>query len=89
MVKLSSALAPAKINLFLRIVGRRADGYHELDSLFVPIGVHDRIRLALRPANASVVTLRCNRADLASAEQNLAGSAATAFMREFGVSAEV
>lgn len=89
MVKLSSALAPAKINLFLRIVGRRPDGYHELDSLLVPIGVHDRIRLAVRPANAAAVTLRCSRAGLGSPAENLAGRAATAFMREFGVSAEV
>ncbi|MGH7864691.1 MAG: 4-(cytidine 5'-diphospho)-2-C-methyl-D-erythritol kinase [Candidatus Binataceae bacterium] len=89
MVKLSSALAPAKINLFLRIVGRRSDGYHELDSLFVPIGVYDRIRLALRPANAAAVTVRCNRADLGSATENLAGRAASAFMDEFGINAEV
>ena len=28
-----TALAPAKINLYLHVTGRRADGYHELDSL--------------------------------------------------------
>jgi 4-diphosphocytidyl-2-C-methyl-D-erythritol kinase len=40
-----SALAPAKVNLTLRIVGRRADGYHELESLvaFAPFG--DRLTL--------------------------------------------
>jgi 4-diphosphocytidyl-2-C-methyl-D-erythritol kinase len=45
--KSETALAPAKINLTLRIVGRRADGYHELESLvaFAPFGD----RLVFRP----------------------------------------
>jgi len=33
--------APAKLNLFLHIVGRRADGYHELQSAFVPVDLAD------------------------------------------------
>ncbi len=36
--------APAKVNLFLRVIGRRADGYHELDSLAVFAGVADELR---------------------------------------------
>jgi 4-diphosphocytidyl-2-C-methyl-D-erythritol kinase len=35
--------APAKINLFLHVVGRRPNGYHDLQSVFVPIGLHDLI----------------------------------------------
>ena len=38
-----SALAPAKINLFLLVTGRRADGYHLLDSLVVFAGAHDQL----------------------------------------------
>jgi 4-diphosphocytidyl-2-C-methyl-D-erythritol kinase len=37
--------APAKINLYLHITGRRADGYHDLDSLVVFAGVGDEIHL--------------------------------------------
>ncbi len=42
------AIAPAKLNLYLHIVGRRADGYHLLDSLIAFAAVHDR--LAVGPA---------------------------------------
>ena len=35
--------APAKVNLFLLVTGKRADGYHLLDSLVVFAGAHDRL----------------------------------------------
>jgi 4-diphosphocytidyl-2-C-methyl-D-erythritol kinase len=41
-----SEAAPAKLNLFLNIVGRRDDGYHRLDSLFVFVGCADRLSFA-------------------------------------------
>jgi 4-diphosphocytidyl-2-C-methyl-D-erythritol kinase len=40
--------APAKVNLFLHVTGRRSDGYHDLESLMVFIDLADEIRLALR-----------------------------------------
>lgn len=42
-------LAPAKVNLFLRVLGRRADGYHFLDSLIAPISLYDEISIRLAP----------------------------------------
>jgi 4-diphosphocytidyl-2-C-methyl-D-erythritol kinase len=48
--------APAKLNLYLHVVGRRADGYHRLDSLVAFAGVHDTIRAA--PANALTLELQ-------------------------------
>jgi 4-diphosphocytidyl-2-C-methyl-D-erythritol kinase len=45
-----AALAPAKVNLTLRILGRRADGYHELDSLVVFAGCGDHLTLDAGPS---------------------------------------
>ena len=46
--------APAKLNLFLHVTGRRADGYHTLESLFVPIDLADTVELAVRDDDAIV-----------------------------------
>ncbi len=46
----------AKINLFLRITGRRDDGYHNIRTLFVPLDLHDTITLTPAP----YTSLRCN-----------------------------
>ena len=41
-------LAPAKVNLTLAVVGRRADGFHDLHSVVVPLALADRLSLAIR-----------------------------------------
>ena len=48
MNQLCDLLAPAKLNLFLHVLGRRDDGYHELQSVFVLIDWCDRIHLSAR-----------------------------------------
>ncbi|HEY8356579.1 MAG TPA: 4-(cytidine 5'-diphospho)-2-C-methyl-D-erythritol kinase [Ramlibacter sp.] len=44
--------APAKLNLFLHITGRRADGYHLLQSAFMLVDWHDTLHFELRPGAA-------------------------------------
>ena len=89
MLKLLSTAAPAKINLFLRVTGRRVDGYHELDSLFAPITLCDHVAIATRPALVASVVLRCASAGLGPDDQNLAVRAANSFMHAFHITADV
>jgi len=89
MVKLLAERACAKINLFLRVTGRRADGYHELDSIFLPISLADEVRLEIRPAAESSITVDCNIAGLTAAGDDLATRAARAFIEEFELVAQV
>ncbi len=49
MKSLYDVPAPAKLNLFLHITGRRADGYHLLQSVFMLLDWHDTLHFELRP----------------------------------------
>ena len=40
--------APAKLNLMLHVVGRRDDGYHELQTVFQLVDLRDRIEITVR-----------------------------------------
>jgi len=89
MVRLLAEFAPAKINLFLRVVGRRPDGYHELDSIFVPISLCDRVAIEVRPSHAVSISLAMRSGNIPSGDRNLAWRAAAAMMKEFGLTAQV
>jgi 4-diphosphocytidyl-2-C-methyl-D-erythritol kinase len=71
------------------VTGRRANGYHELDSIFIPIDWSDLVRIEIRPASALRIDLRCNRPELSDPGLNLAARAATAFAREYDLSAHI
>jgi 4-diphosphocytidyl-2-C-methyl-D-erythritol kinase len=68
-----TAGAPAKINLGLRILGKRPDGYHNLLSLMVPVSLCDELRLEL---GFQGIELSCPNSDLPSGEENLVYRAA-------------
>lgn len=68
--------APAKINLFLHVLGQRVDGYHELQSVFRTINLFDQLTITVGGSQGEV-ELRCS-SDLGPAEENLAYRAAEA-----------
>jgi 4-diphosphocytidyl-2-C-methyl-D-erythritol kinase len=67
-------LAPAKLNLFLEILGRRADRYHELETLMIAIDLHDRLRFATAPAGR--IDFSCSDPSLPTGQGNLVVQAA-------------
>jgi len=76
--------APAKVNLNLIIKGRRADGYHELETLMTRISLADDLRVELRGSDAGV-TLQCDAEGVPNDESNLAVRAARLFFAAAGV----
>jgi 4-diphosphocytidyl-2-C-methyl-D-erythritol kinase len=84
--------SPAKVNLCLRIVGRRDDGYHLLDSVFVPIDLCDRLTVAVtgvRRGGDVTVVLRCDDPRVPTDGTNLVARAATTLLGEAGVGATI
>ncbi len=51
-------LAPAKVNLFLELISRRADGYHELETVMVKIGLSDRMQFRRRSDDQTTLSIR-------------------------------
>jgi 4-diphosphocytidyl-2-C-methyl-D-erythritol kinase len=71
--------SPAKINLFLHILGKRPDGFHELETLMAPLELADEIELSLEKAPG--IRLGVEGADLPTGPENLAWRAADAVLR--------
>lgn len=70
-------LAPAKLNLFLHITGRRADGYHTLQSVFQLLDFGDQMRFQLEPGPLTSLHLQTSgQFDAIPMEQNLVMRAA-------------
>jgi 4-diphosphocytidyl-2-C-methyl-D-erythritol kinase len=76
--------APAKINFGLRVVGKRADGYHLLDTIMLPVSLYDDVRIdeVSRLSGKSTkqedrLTVTCDDPSVPSGENNLAYKAAS------------
>jgi 4-diphosphocytidyl-2-C-methyl-D-erythritol kinase len=79
-------LSPAKVNLFLYVLGRRPDGYHDLFSLMCRIGLYDEI--ILNPTSADI-SITCSDPALPVDDGNLALRAARRYVEACGRSGGV
>lgn len=73
--------APAKINLSLRVLGRRPDGYHDVDSLMQMVSLYDEIDIQ---PHSRTIEIRTSGASLSNGPGNLAYDAAVALAKASG-----
>ncbi|MCD4688361.1 MAG: 4-(cytidine 5'-diphospho)-2-C-methyl-D-erythritol kinase [Desulfuromonadaceae bacterium] len=76
-------LAPAKINLCLHVLGKRADGYHDLAMLMQRVSLYDRI--SLRLSTESGVRVHCAGVSLDLDQENIAARAARGLLESAGL----
>ena len=83
---------PAKINLFLEVVGKRPNGYHELSTLFAKINLGDYLTLQAQPATTPSIFLHISGPvgkKVPCSPSNLVWKAAHAFLQHYQLSAQV
>jgi 4-diphosphocytidyl-2-C-methyl-D-erythritol kinase len=78
-----SIKAPAKVNIRLKVIGRRPDGYHELVSIMVPVDLFDI--LEIRTPFDGQIQITCKDPDVPVDESNLIYRAAWLFMSRTGI----
>ncbi|MEO6034027.1 MAG: 4-(cytidine 5'-diphospho)-2-C-methyl-D-erythritol kinase [Verrucomicrobiota bacterium] len=74
--------SPCKINLLLNILGKRSDGFHELETIMQPVPFHDRLSFVLKGKG---IQFTCSDPSLPTDSKNLVYQAAAAFFRRFNI----
>ncbi|MCX7703369.1 MAG: 4-(cytidine 5'-diphospho)-2-C-methyl-D-erythritol kinase [Planctomycetota bacterium] len=75
--------APAKLNLFLEVIGKRADGYHLLETVMVPVTLFDT--LSFTPSEKKEVLLVSNDKEIPIDERNTVVKAVKRFCEYYGI----
>lgn len=87
-MKKLSVLAPAKINLYLNVCAKRADGYHDIESVMQTVSLFDRLTVIKNDAEGKKnIALSCRDSKIPTDEKNLVYRAALRFFEENGISA--
>lgn len=74
--------APAKVNLYLEVLAKRADGYHDIATLMVAVSLCDT--LAFKEENSGEIRLECDHPGLTTGPENLVCRAASLLQRHTG-----
>ncbi len=72
---------PAKINLNLKIIGRRPDGFHNIESVMQTINLYDYLTIKTEVANETIITLNGNNDEIPYDKSNLVYKAAELFCK--------
>ena len=81
-------IAPAKINLSLRVLGLRSDGFHEIETLIAPISLCDEVKIEQRSGKQKIA-FRCEDPSVPKGEGNLVVRAAKVFFEETAISSSI
>src|SRR5882762_2383293 len=73
--------SPCKVNLLLNILGKRPDGFHELETVMQPVNLFDRLQFS---RGGTGIHLTCSERSLPTDEGNLVHRAAAAFLEQAG-----
>ena len=82
-------IAPAKINLSLRVLGRRDDGFHEIETFITPISLSDEIKIEECPGKQTTIVLRCDDPSVPKGQDNIVVRAANVFFEKTKVTGAV
>jgi len=77
-------LAPAKINIWLRVLRRRSDGFHEIETLIAPISLCDEIQIE-RCGGKKAIEFQCDDPSVPKGDENLAVRAANLFFERTNI----
>src|SRR5881296_2004550 len=80
--------APAKINVGLRILSKRKDGYHNIETIFYPIGLFDIVKIEINkmPEQNILIEVTTDSPELEGGrKRNICHKAAVIFFKRFGI----
>ena len=81
-------MAPAKINLSLRILGRRSDGFHEIETFIAPISLCDEIKIEQRSGKQEIA-FWCDDPSVPKGEDNIVVRAANIFFQKTKITSSI
>ena len=77
--------APAKINLYLDVLSKRENGYHDIKSVMQSVSICDKITISVEKSKNTSITLYGNNNSIAWDESNLVYKACSLFIKEAGI----
>ncbi|MCI0715393.1 MAG: 4-(cytidine 5'-diphospho)-2-C-methyl-D-erythritol kinase [Chlorobi bacterium] len=88
MGKIICIKSPAKINIGLRVLSKRSDGYHNIETIFYPVKIYDHIKLEIQKLNESktaIISVWTNSKANINNKNNICFKAADLFLKEFNI----